>query len=390
LIFGNLSAQETSTRGLGINKSEFILGNLVDNCYGYGFGKNEIIKKIRSEIDKVDCGCIDLGNINLFTTERYQQEAYENQYKNICRVLKNIKRFHNKESIHKGDLKHPLAFRKLINISGDTEHVGLKLGYYFWRNPWQDEKGKKRYIRYIVLDTRSNWKPKFYSFQSEGVMDLFQLGWLYAQLEKALKQKECVVIFAHHSPFAMREDAHYSTRIFKRMLLKFPNIIAYFYGHEHPENIKWLDDKKFFFPLIKTGSLIDYPQVGRMVEIYIRPSTREEIDKQPTRIELAGWNCTHEAIVRWTFVRPKGTDNAHNAWLVESILENSLYLAEKDEKDDKVVDEWKKTSGEGQTEPVYLDLSGFNEAPAKKGIFRDFHNQKRINDTIDGLRKLIQ
>jgi len=46
LIFGNLPDQKTSTRGLGINKSEFILGNLLDDPCGYGFGKNEVIKKI--------------------------------------------------------------------------------------------------------------------------------------------------------------------------------------------------------------------------------------------------------------------------------------------------------------------------------------------------------
>ncbi|NIS52687.1 MAG: hypothetical protein GWN67_15120 [Phycisphaerae bacterium] len=409
LYFGNLSDKRTSTRGLGINKSEFILGNLLDDPCGYGFGNNEIVRKIRQGIkkqkecnipfEKIDCDCINLAHIHRFTKKSYCKSIRE-QCLNICRVLKNIDLF-KKKLIEPNDLRHPLAFRKLIKVPGDTEHTGLKLGYYSWTYPLKDKENDPNDpndpngIRYIVLDTRSNRKDDcLNSVQSRGAMDLFQLGWLYDQLKDALEKRECVVIFAHHSPFDMMVEfplffvEHNTTDIFRRMMSKFHNIIAYFYGHAHPKNVDWIKKKKDFnFPLIQTGSLIDYPQVGRMVDIFLRSPTNKDIEK------FKKWNqeITEQkhriAEIRWKFVRPKGIEygNVPNGFLLQAILENSLHLAGKDEQK-IIVDKWKNDPNMSDPELVSLDFSDVN-VPSQDEIFKDCIHGRRIKNRIDDVRE---
>jgi len=168
---------------------------------------------------------------------------------------------------------------------------------------WFELKG----IRYIVLDTRSK------DYSANGQIGLIQLGWLYNQLLDSLRQKYCVVVFAHHSPGMMEKSKwtgsimdKSTTDIYQRMLERFPNIIAYFYGHKHWNEDSVWPDKKGRICLIQTGSLADFPQVGRKVWIYAK----------------ANENNTYEAVISWEFVRPEG-NNSLQGEILESLLSTS-------------------------------------------------------------------
>ena len=401
LFFGNLSDRNTKTRGLGVNKSEFVLGMLVDgvDSGGYGFAGNEIVEQIKKvvggdnkSIIKGICGseiifdCSD----NVSPYGKHYCDSITDQYENLCKTYRQISDFHEncgKENI----LKHPLSFRKLIKIPGDTEQIGLKLGYYSWfGQELKGETGNLSRIRYIVLDTRDNWpdrrRDKY--IHPEGVMDLVQLGWLYNELVETVRNGEGVVIFAHHSPFAMAQKGHYTTKIFNRMLDQFPNIIAYFYGHRHPdknreetkkskrknkeiEGGKCIDTVLY----VQTESLIDYPQVGRLVDMYlIGPSSKNEAD-----------NISCEIQIDWRYVRPKGNKFA-NGWLLDSILENSQHLAGKDT-DKSRVDDWKAECNDQVKKQVQVLLQFDKHIfPTKEDIFK----KEKILNTADRIRSKLK
>lgn len=420
LYFGNLTDKRTSTRGLGINKSEFILGNLLDDPNGYGFGNNEILKNMKN-IQQIKGNLDSMVDDNKITgfmppfNDPCHIKSLRKQCKHLSRAIIRIEKERRDPCNLEKKLKHPLTFRKLIKVPGDTEHTGLKLGYYSWHDPFRAEENASNFpngIRYIVLDTRSNWNDEvlFHQLQSKGVIDLIQLGWLYCELEKALKRGECVVIFAHHSPFDMIPKysviplldivpiERYTTKILKCMLDKFPNIIAYFYGHAHPGNIEWIKKTKFKFPLIQTGSLIDYPQVGRMVDIYLRKPNPEDCNdtgkikkREKKQKQKLNTEELRMAEIHWKFVRPKGIKdgNVPNGFLLEAILENSLHLAEKDEKKQrKVVKKWEDEIEMSCKETVLLNFIDVNSL-SKDEIFKDCIYGDKIRKTVNCVRKNI-
>ncbi|MHC4740410.1 MAG: metallophosphoesterase family protein [Planctomycetota bacterium] len=408
LYFGNLTDERTSTRGLGINKSEFVLGHLVNDPCGYGFGRNEIIRLFKhsgmKDIEDIgemfgnhaEKGCKkDLAGYATPFNNWKHWGVLKKQYEDLLAASDRL------AGNNPNDLKHPLAFRKVIEIPGKTVHAGLKLGYYSFTKSWPvHDPNEPNTIRYIVLDTRSNLKSVNRP-QPRGVIDLFQLGWLYAELKKAFKNNEYVVIFAHHCPSHMSGNLlgrrNYTTRILERMLERSPNIIAYFYAHKHPHiytnGIDWVGKSEHYRSLlIQTGSLIDYPQVGRMVDICVRrPNEPDEIREI---VECRGQNKRdfRAVDIHWEYVRPRGNveSNAPNALLVESILENSLHLARKTQGEDgKVVKKW-----EGRTKKeedriemkgkatVLIDFSKTKVSFDDEDIVKDFFLSKRIKDTV--------
>lgn len=238
-------------------------------------------------------------------------------------------------------LTYPLAFRNAIYTTGKGDWVGPECGYYSWVDKNQkdkDNKGAK--IRYIVLDTRSR-------LYKEGDIHEVQLGWFYNELINAYGEKQCVVIFAHHHPEKVIACGQNRTD-FLRLLEKFPNIVAYFYGHEHcneeayppginPKKITDKDKDKEVqrhscgnFILIQTGSPVDFPQTARKVKICIR----KEGSQQKT------------VVVRWQHVRPKGNMSKEGN-LLNAYLKTSLQGAKRDykrehpsEKIDSIKEDW--------------------------------------------------
>ena len=387
LVFGNFTDRRTKTRSLGINKSEFIMGLLLDTKQGYGFAGNEVIKLIEYKIE-VDGSNIKDDNLQkdfcpecIRSYERSFTTNIKENINNLHEALFRINLF-RKGHIAANELKHSLAFRKLIKIPGDSEHAGLKLGYYSWVDPVKHNIVTG--IRYVVLDTRSNWKDDWWNLRQDlGVMDLVQLGWLYKEMSEAYRKKQAVVIFAHHSPFKLLKPHHHTTRIFKRILESFPNIIGYFYGHEHWNGNSPWKNKKYNFQMIQTGSLVDYPQRGRTVDIYLRDLSREERDHRKNNSSKA-----ITAVIRSKYTRPyDGIDQQNtNNILLKSILANNLHLAKYggDKKARKLWTEEKGRLGKNLID-LYVVLD-FSKAvpPSSESIFG-----KRILKKVECMRQYI-
>ncbi|MCK4624334.1 MAG: hypothetical protein KAV00_03415 [Phycisphaerae bacterium] len=432
LTWGNLPDKPTKMRGLGVNKTEFVLGHLLADPVidrGFGFGRNEIIQRfglkndtkltdndlremfkdegkklvrLRDELVKIEEKLEKLEE-NLerhkVSREKYEfllwliksrlwksrlgklyarsvhHETRDGYHKivNICRMIEDIIRTEDKlhkerkayfevkkeairttlaktppKGITKKDWKficrqlgdivdaaeerwqisnklkpeerkwlltHPIAFRKAIHTTSEGDRIGPECGYYSWPHPGY----KKPYfpIRYIALDTRS-------SIYKEGDIHEVQLGWFYNQLVDAYIKNQYVIIFAHHHPkkvlwWLCRSNA----TDFRKILRSFPNIVAYFYGHEHRneeyyhQSAKKSKVKKHSygsFMLIQTGSPIDFPQSARNVEIFI-PKERKQ------------W--PQEVILRWRHVRPKGNASKEGR-LLNAYFKAGLRGAKKD------------------------------------------------------------
>ena len=272
------------TRGLGVNRTEFVLGHVLadpDPNQGFGFGLNEIMRRF-SPTNKPDIKAL----------RKCPPTSNTEQWDLICEQLDDIvDALANRADIYKIDdtndfesrLYTAKNLRGAIHTTGEGDKDGLKCGYYSWFRPVDKKVDGLNGIRYIALDTRN-------SESSGGQMDNIQLGWLYNELAEALIGKECVIIFAHHAPGKIRSSP------FRRMLKEFRNIAAYFYGHEHPTDKydpEIYDGDRFL--LVQTPSLIDFPQTGREVEIHMLRN-----------ITPKNYLCVR---FRWRHVRPEA-DNA--------------------------------------------------------------------------------
>jgi len=201
----------------------------------------------------------------------------------------------------------PMIFSDRIEVPDRFDGGELQLAYYHWDQEISPQISSLKGIRYVVLDTRNK------DYSANGQIGLIQLGWLYNRLAEAFKNKYAVVIFGHHSPEMMDNSLwtanileKATTNIFCRMLKRFPNIIAYFHGHDHwNKDSKWPDENGRIH-LIQTGSLSDFPQVGRKIWIYVK-----NID-----------DGDYEAVVSWEFVRPRG-NGSQQGEILDSLLSTS-------------------------------------------------------------------
>jgi metallophosphoesterase (TIGR03767 family) len=149
----------------------------------------------------------------------------------------------------------------------------------------------RRGIRFISLDTVAEGGGQ------SGNLDDPQYRWLRAELKKARKRKQLVVVFGHHTLATMdntRTDENAGTcdfegepgcdadprrstpihrgtkgrRTVKALLAGTPNAIAYVAGHTHANAVKFNRGRRGRgFWEINTASHIDWPQQSRLIEI---------------------------------------------------------------------------------------------------------------------------
>ena len=261
-------------------------------------------------------------------------------------VLKRLNALQQPGKTHQ--LSMPIAYRKAIDFPGKFTQMPIKLGYYSWcdyidethNQPNQSCQEKIENppsftgVRYLVLDTRNN-------DSHNGTMDWVQLGWVYNELRAALANHEVVVVFSHDAPdkipfvpFDFQEE--YQTLV--DLLHTFPNVAAVFYGHEHHNDNKPPTRFKRFASA-QTGSLADFPQVGREVKMYIQhckdvaqdnkdPLSETRCDKLD---DTGKENHPHRLTIESRFVRPRGDFEQTNGFLVESILRASRRDSEKED-----------------------------------------------------------
>lgn len=418
LTFGNLRDRWTDTRGLGINRSEFVLGHLLyGSPEGFGFESNEIVRRFNSCARGIGKKVPKIRWWHF--CNKWLPEGnpcwWDRVHKQTDDVLEAAE--YRDDPMASRQQNMPLLFRNSIHVSGEADKRSLRLGYYsFVREvPGVEKPGGIKEIRLIVLDTRM-------SFSADGDIDDVQMGWLYNELSDALRRGQPVIIFGHHAPndMIMRLDR---TATFYTMLEKFPNIVAYFHGHSHwneehefkrpwiahelkhwirvvdllhlkpiPAYLKnrYLRKEPHRFPVIQTGSLADFPQVGRRVWIYSKP--------------VGGTTHEHEVTIYWEFVRPMGKKSSPLGRVAEAALDASRRDSKKEHnkhlgrkvgslktkgkcglrklipfvadcygwhRSDKITywTEWRKENLHPRKEQVRINLDG-NRIPAPEAIFK--------------------
>jgi hypothetical protein len=367
LTWGNLRDEWTDTRGLGVNKTEFVLGHLLADPVkgrGWGFGRNEIIGRFGAD----DAKAANKRHWDEFKAQSYWPESKKHEA--IVRWLDDIKdaakrrqelrnlglKVAEEKRQESGEpdsgnvpeelLTIPVAFREAIQTTSEGDRAGPPCGYYSWT---VDGEKVRTSVRYIVLDTRSN-------VYADGRMGDVQLGWLCKELVEANKLEQFVVIFAHHAPdrFCFWEP---NRSAFHNVLGSFPNIIAYFYGHEH-----WNEDRHprascgkdvtphgfGNFLLSQTASVNDFPQTAREVWIYER--------KHDSQVEVTLW---------WRHVRPKPDEDRVEGRLLDACLRVSRRGAKKDRNDQHFgirpidsIKDWEKKHlrrGQAKVYPRFLE-----------------------------------
>jgi predicted phosphodiesterase len=110
-------------------------------------------------------------------------------------------------------------------------------------------------IRVIVLNS-----AKTESWGADGEISERQRIWLQQKIDSA--QGRLLLIFSHHRPLEFDE------KTMEVLYQKRSGAMVFFTGHEHKHNVKRYDNQKGqeFYEL-NTGSILEYPQLGRLIEI---------------------------------------------------------------------------------------------------------------------------
>jgi 3',5'-cyclic AMP phosphodiesterase CpdA len=121
-------------------------------------------------------------------------------------------------------------------------------------------------IRLIALDTvneHGGW---------DGSISTTQLDWLSQQLKS--NPSRPVIVLSHHPLESLGNtyapagaEPRWGADRIKQLLLASPNVIAWLAGHTHQNKVERIGGEEGFWH-IQTCSLIDWPQEGRIIEIF--------------------------------------------------------------------------------------------------------------------------
>jgi 3',5'-cyclic AMP phosphodiesterase CpdA len=121
-------------------------------------------------------------------------------------------------------------------------------------------------IRLIALDTvneHGGWN---------GSISTTQLDWLRQQLKSNADRP--VIVLSHHPLTSMVNtytpagaEPRWGADQIRQLLLASPNVIAWLAGHEHQNKVEQIGGESGFWH-IQTCSLIDWPQEGRIIEVF--------------------------------------------------------------------------------------------------------------------------
>ncbi len=321
--FGNLPDSATDTRGLGINRSEFVMGHLLTDAGGFGFADNELVQ-LASVTDK-DTRRRELGSAAQCLSTRAWPDCLADQLEKIDENRTEWRaRRHGRASPEPEPMDIiPADFSEAVDVSGWADTYGDQLGYYAFDVPGAPSVGTIEGVRMIVLDTRSR-------NAATGDLSPVQLGWLYEELARAHAARRVAVVMGHHKPKDMPRTAR---RALESMLTGFGNVVGYFYGHSH-----WNTFDRLGGPdgplLVQTGSIADFPQVARDVRISAQPGG------QPSRtIVTVAWSFWRPEAQRW---QPQASETVNErARLLHALLEASLSDSRKEQEDSRwLIERW--------------------------------------------------
>jgi len=128
-------------------------------------------------------------------------------------------------------------------------------------------------VRLIVLDTTDVCLPIPTLPYPEGAIGEAQLGWFRAELSAAAARGEWVIVASHHPSESLHElwGSAISGEAFRAVLNEHENVVLHLAGHTH---INRVFDRGGYVEIV-TGSTLDYPQTGRIIELRLRNGTGE-------------------------------------------------------------------------------------------------------------------
>lgn len=130
-------------------------------------------------------------------------------------------------------------------------------------------------VRLVVMDTVAPDPP--YGLPAHyGVMTREQFeNFVKPEIESAQEAGEFVLLASHHpsEDFELPyPQAQVRTKEWRDYLASQPNIVAHLCGHSHKNFVTHVDGDYPYYE-IQTGSIIDYPQEGRIVDVFYDEST---------------------------------------------------------------------------------------------------------------------
>jgi 3',5'-cyclic AMP phosphodiesterase CpdA len=184
--------------------------------------------------------------------------------------------------------------------------ISLNHGFDFGPRAGDDALGYYRFSMPIQIDDKPH-KAFFIALNSEDLVDgrggirgrigKDQLAWLKGVLQEPTG-RDLVFVFAHQ-PISLTEVESSTGETLDTVLGGNPHVIAYLYGHDHihlicgdsrPQSCR-------HFWEIETGSLLEFPQEGRMVRIKQVSATMGFLDVFVFRESLAGQDQEFAALV---------------------------------------------------------------------------------------------
>ncbi len=121
-------------------------------------------------------------------------------------------------------------------------------------------------VRLIVLDTSIPSITLPAGIYDSGAIVTRQLQFLVDQLDLSRDANEIVIVATHHPSFNIlpSQGSAVNPEQFRDLLRTYPNVVAHLAGHSHRHRV-W--DRQGYLEF-ETGSIMDYPQEGRMLEIW--------------------------------------------------------------------------------------------------------------------------
>ena len=150
-------------------------------------------------------------------------------------------------------------------------------------------------LRLIALNSASPPSPQPTLIYSEGAISLPQVIFLRQELEMAQAAGECVMVATHHSSasLAIAEGTALTPHSFRALLNGFACVKLHVAGHTHSHAVF---DRGGYVEIV-TGSTLDAPQEGRVIEIWRetepRASARANTQPPGTDVQLRYWLFSH-------------------------------------------------------------------------------------------------
>lgn len=124
-------------------------------------------------------------------------------------------------------------------------------------------------LRLIGLDTSDVPNPVPGFPYSEGAISFVQSQFLRREMQRASDRGERVIVASHHPSDALQliYGSALDPAAFRSLLNAFPNVILHLAGHSHRHRVT---DRGGYLE-IETGSVLDWPQEVRQIEIFRAP-----------------------------------------------------------------------------------------------------------------------